>query len=101
MGAETLAIAALATSVVGTGASVGASLHGNRQQKKAARSAAAAADKVARRAVAQEVQPVAKVQEVSVQEGAERAVQQRVARRFSMDDTVQRFAANGLKKTLN
>lgn len=101
MGVETLATVGLITAAVGSGVSAGAAIHGNVQQKKAARTAAAAADKVAKRAVAQEVQPVAKVKEVSAAEGADRAVAQRAVRRFSMDDTVQRFAENGLRRSLN
>ena len=98
MGVETAA----AITLIGAGVSAGTAIHGNRQQKKAARSAAAAADKVAKRAVAQaagsgEVKQV----ESAAAAGAEQLVQGQAKRRFSMDDTVQRFAANGLRKSLN
>lgn len=100
MGAEALAIGAIAASVVGTAASVGSNLYAARQQKKAARSAANEAAQVADSAIARSTDTAA-AQQTNTEAAARTNTQNAAKRRMTVSSTVNRIGANAGRLTLN
>lgn len=99
MGVDPISIAAGAA-IVGSAISGAASLKSSRDQKKAARAAAqAAADAADTSATVSTSQTAATPTET--QAGSERAIQTAAKRRMSVSDTVNKFASNGMRRTLN
>lgn len=88
--------------IAGTGAATqaGMAIHNSVQQKKAARSAADAARKAADTPVT--VSTANKAGEaVSTEASAQKKVSGAAKRRLTVEGTAERFAASGLRKTLN
>lgn len=95
-----MGVGAAVAGLVGAAISGYGSYRAAKKQEKASAAAAAAAQKAANKAA---VVSTGKVAESSVESAGkgERAVQQAAARRFSVEDTVNKFAQSGLRKTLN
>lgn len=99
MGVDPLT-AGLITAVAGSAISGVTSLKSSRDQKKAASAAAqAAADAADTSATVSTSQTAANPTET--QAGSERATQTAAKRRMSVSDTVNKFASNGMRRTLN
>lgn len=100
MGAEALAIGAIAASVVGSAATIGANMHAAKQQKKAARSAANQAAQVADSAIARSADSAA-AQQTNTDAAARNSTQNAAKRRMTISSTVNRIGSNGGRLTLN
>lgn len=100
MGAEALAIGALAASVAGSAATIGAGMHVARKQKKAARSAANQAAKVADAAIARSTDSAA-AQQTNTDATARDSTQNAAKRRMPVYSTVNRVGSNGGRLSLN
>ena len=100
MGAEALAIGAIAASVIGTATSVASNMHAAKQQKKAARSAANEAAKVADSAIARS-ENTAAAQQTNTDAAARDNTQNAARRRMPVSSTVNRIGSNGGRIFLN
>ena len=86
--------------IAGSAATAGAAMHSANMQKKAAKSAANAVAKAASTPVT--VSTANKAAETtSTEAAAGKATAEKAKRRLTVEDTVQRFAGSGLRKTLN
>lgn len=87
-------------SAIGTLVTAGAGAYSAHQQRKAAKSAAAAAQKAS--STATTVSAAHEQGEVvSTEANAAQSTKEKAKRRLTVEDTVQRFAGSGLRKTLN
>ncbi|MBQ7024883.1 MAG: hypothetical protein IJN29_14995 [Akkermansia sp.] len=88
-------------SIVGAAASVGSTLYASKQQKKAARSAAHQASKIADSAIARSTTDTTPAQQTNTEATARTSTQNAAKRRMSVSSTVNRIGANGGRLTLN
>ena len=100
MGAEALAIGAIAASVIGTATSVASNMHTANKPKKAARSAANQAAQVADSAIARSTDTTA-AQQTNTEATARNNTQNAAKRRMSISSTVNRIGSTGGRLTLN
>lgn len=100
MGAEALAIGAIAASVIGTATSVATNMHTANKQKKAARSAANEAAQVANSAIARSTDSAA-AKQTNTDAAARENTQNAARRRMTVSSTVNRIGSNGGRLTLN
>lgn len=88
---EALLVGALLSGVAG--------LKSSHDQRKAARAAARAAEAAANKPATVSTSTAAAAT-TNTEGNAEQAVQQKAKRRFTVEDTVNRYASSGLRKTL-
>lgn len=88
---EALLVGALLSGVAG--------LKSSHDQRKAARAASRAAEAAANKPATVSTSTAAAAT-TNTEGNAEQAVQQKAKRRFTLDDTVNRYASSGLRKTL-